>query len=116
MEKKNIAIILAVLLLLLGCFIGGQYVFASSDGSLSAYPAGVAASAINLTEEDFLKHPILKNLIEQRQWIPITDDPFVIMKLSTPHISKAEAAEILSAYAGTVYWDGVYYQILKIVA
>lgn len=116
MEKKSIILLLAVVIILSGCFIGGQYLFASLDGRLSAYPIGATASAVNLTEEDFIKHPILKTLIEQQQQIPVTDNPFVIMRLSGPHISNAEGAEIFSAYRGPVYWNGTYYQILKIVA
>jgi len=127
MEKKNIAIILAVIIILLGCFIGGQYLFAHADSWINARPTGYtdqnpppdAISVVHLTEEDFANYPILRDLLEHQQTATITEDPFVIMKLPGPHISKAEAAELFAAYpplySGYLYWNGVYYSLAQMV-
>ncbi len=127
MEKKSIILLLAGVIFLSGCFIGGQYLFAHADSWITAHPTGYTdqnppldtTSVVLLTGEDFAKHPILRDLIEHQRTATITEDPFVIMKLSGPHISKAEAAELIAAYhsfySGYLYWNGVYYSLAQMV-
>lgn len=130
MERKSILIPLAVVLILLSCFVGGQYFFAHSNSAMidnSWYfsihqtnytdqnPPPQALLVVRLTEEDFAKHPVLHDLFEQRQLVLITDDPFLIMQISGPHISHAEAEELIAAYdLGYIDWNGSYYSLTQI--
>ncbi|MDU9376973.1 hypothetical protein McpSp1_16170 [Methanocorpusculaceae archaeon Sp1] len=54
---------------------------------------------IVITEKDFQEYPLLKQLFESRDRIPISDNPFVTLKPHDPPcVSSAEADEVISRY------------------
>ncbi len=125
MEKKSIALIVAVILLFLGCYLGGQYLFAHTDEWIAAMPTGyteqnppyhLSVLLITLTNEDFTRYPALHALIEDGRDVPITEDPFLIMRSDVPCISKSDAAELLSSFGnGYLYWNKTYYHLTRVV-
>ncbi|MDU9376967.1 hypothetical protein McpSp1_16110 [Methanocorpusculaceae archaeon Sp1] len=124
MEKKSIAILLGVIIIFICLFIGGQYLFSQAEESLDAHPTGYTDQnppperihIRNLTEEDFSKYPALQTVIIDDNWITITDDPFLILKVGDSHLSKVEAGEILAEFGiSYLYWNKTYYSLMRVV-
>ncbi|MDU9376972.1 hypothetical protein McpSp1_16160 [Methanocorpusculaceae archaeon Sp1] len=74
----------------------GEWLIISSYDTANPPPED---RVIVITEKDFQEYPLLKQLFDSRDRIPISDNLFVTLKARDPPcVSSAEADEVISRY------------------